>query len=144
MIFEQMKHEDLAIISELESQCFIEPWNEEDCRRELDENPFSNGWVLKEENQILAYAFLWETFEMAQLARIGVQPNLRKQGLAKELMNHLCKRAKEAQCEFMTLEVRQSNTPAIRLYEGCDFIQVNVSKGYYPDGEDAIVMTKAL
>ena len=144
MIFEQMKHEDLAMIAALESQCFIEPWNEEDCRRELDENPFSNGWVLKEENEIVAYAFLWETFEMAQLARIGVQPNLRKQGLAKEMMNHLCKRAKEAQCEFMTLEVRQSNTPAIRLYEGCDFIQVNVSKGYYPDGEDAIVMTKAL
>ena len=144
MIFEQMKHEDLAMIAALESQCFIEPWNEEDCRRELDENPFSNGWVLKEENEIVAYAFLWETFEMAQLARIGVQPNLRKQGLAKEMMNHLYKRAKEAQCEFMTLEVRQSNTPAIRLYEGCDFIQVNVSKGYYPDGEDAIVMTKAL
>ena len=144
MMFEPMKHEDLQTVVRLESQCFIEPWNIEDCRRELDENPFSNGWLLKEENQIIAYAFLWETFEMAQLARIGVDPSWRKRGVAKEMMRYLCKRAKEAQCEFMTLEVRQSNIPAIRLYEGCEFIQVNVSKGYYPDGEDAIVMTKAL
>ena len=144
MMFEPMKHEDLPAVAALESQCFIEPWNEEDCRRELDENPFSNGWLLKEDERIVAYAFLWETFEMAQLARIGVDPEQRKRGLAKEMMQHLCNRAKEVQCEFMTLEVRQSNTPAIRLYEGCDFIQVNISKGYYPNGEDAIVMTKAL
>ena len=144
MMFEQMKHEDLQAVSQLESQCFIEPWNIEDCRRELDENPFSNGWLLKENDQIVAYAFLWETFEMAQLARIGVDPALRKRGFAKEMMQHLCQRAKEAECEFMTLEVRASNQAAIHLYEGCSFIQVNVSKGYYPNGEDAIVMTKAL
>ena len=144
MIFEPMKHSDLETIECLESQCFKEPWNKEDCRRELDENPFSNGWILKEENQIVAYAFLWETFEMAQLARIGVDPAFRKRGIAKAMMNHLNERAKSANCEFMTLEVRQSNEAAIHLYESCQFIQVNVSKGYYSDGEDALVMTKAL
>ena len=144
MIFDSMKHEDLESVVALEKECFMEPWDFEDCRRELDENPFSNGWVLRKEDTIVAYSFLWETFEMAQLARIGVDPVFRKQGIAKEMMTHLAKRAREAGCEFMTLEVRQSNVAALHLYEGCGFIQVNVSKGYYPDGEDAIVMTKAL
>ena len=144
MMFASMEHEDLESIAALEEKCFIEPWDTEDCRRELDENPFSNGWILKQEDKIVAYAFLWETFEMAQLARIGVDPALRKQGIAKEMMQHLIERAREAGCEFMTLEVRQSNVAARHLYEGCEFIQVNVSKGYYPNGEDAIVMTKAL
>lgn len=47
-------------------------------------------------------------------------------------------------CEYMTLEVRASNEAALNLYQKMGFIQVNVSKSYYPDGEDAIVMTLAL
>ena len=42
------------------------------------------------------------------------------------------------------LEVRASNEAALNLYRKMGFIQVNVSKSYYPDGEDAIVMTLAL
>ena len=44
----------------------------------------------------------------------------------------------------MTLDVRVSNEKAIRLYQKNGFIQVNVSKRYYPDGEDALVFTRAL
>lgn len=79
-----------------------------------------------------------------QLARIGVDPDLRKRGYGKELMMHLFDRAREAACEYMTLEVRASNEAALNLYQKMGFIQVNVSKNYYPDGEDAIVMTLAL
>lgn len=59
-------------------------------------------------------------------------------------MMHLFDRAREAACEYMTLEVRASNEAALNLYQKMGFIQVNVSKNYYPDGEDAIVMTLAL
>ena len=44
----------------------------------------------------------------------------------------------------MSLEVRESNTAAIKLYEKLGFVTVNVSKGYYSDNENAIVMTRAL
>lgn len=110
----------------------------------MNENPFSHGWILLDEDTIVGYAFLWETFEMAQLARIGVDPDLRKRGYGKELMMHLFDRAREVACEYMTLEVRASNEAALNLYRKMGFIQVNVSKSYYPDGEDAIVMTLAL
>lgn len=144
MIFEKMKESDLNRVLDLEKMCFKQPWNKENCLYELNENPFSNGWILKDENQIVGYAFLWETFEMAQLARIGIDKSLRNKGYGSEMMKNLVQRAKDAACEFMTLEVRQSNEAALNLYKKYDFIQVNVSKGYYPDGENAIVMTKAL
>lgn len=144
MIFQEMSEADLAEVISLESQCFKEPWNKEQCLGELNTNPFSHGWIVKDLDEIVAYAFLWETFEMAQLARIGVLPTRRNQGIGKFLLEKLCKRAKEQECEFMSLEVRASNEYALALYQSFDFIQVNVSKGYYPDGEDAIVLTKAL
>lgn len=144
MTFEKMEHAHLDRVCELEKECFLSAWNKEQCLYELDENPFSNGWILKAEDKIVGYAFLWETFEMAQLARIGIDKAYRGQGLGRFLLEKLCQRAKEAECEFMTLEVRASNASAIALYEHFDFVRVNISKGYYPDGEDALVYTKAL
>ncbi len=143
MIFEEMTAEDLSRVLKLEQTCFKEPWNEKDCLYELEENPFSHGWVLKDDD-IVGYAFLWETFEMAQLARIGIDPKSRNKGYGQFLLENLIQRAKEAECEYMSLEVRESNIPAIHLYEKNGFITVNLSKGYYPDGENAIVMTLAL
>ena len=140
----EMKDTDLVRVLELEQACFKQPWLEKDCLYELNENPFSHGWILEDGDTIVGYAFLWETFEMAQLARIGVDPDLRKRGYGKEFMMHLFDRAREAACEYMTLEVRASNEAALNLYQKMGFIQVNVSKNYYPDGEDAIVMTLAL
>lgn len=144
MIFQMMEECDLDQVVKLESACFQEAWNKDQCLYELNENVFSHGWILKDEDKIVAYAFLWETFEIAQLARIGVDPALRKQGLGKMLLEKLCQRASEAECEFMSLEVRESNKAARALYESLGFIQVNVSKGYYPNGENAIVLSKAL
>ena len=143
MIFREMNEEDLKSVLDLESKCFKDPWNEKDCLNELNENPFSHGWLLIDE-KIVGYAFLWETFEMAQVARIGIDPSFRRKGYGDMLLKHLFERAKVQECEFMTLEVRESNIPALNLYKKNEFIQVNVSKQYYPDGENAIVLTRAL
>lgn len=144
MIFQEMKIEDLEEVVLLENLCFSSPWNKENCKYEIEENPFSHGWILEDEDKIVGYAFLWETFEMAQLARIGIQPRLRKKGYASFLMEKLIERARSVDCEYMTLEVRASNEAGLALYKKMGFIQVNVSKNYYPDGEDAVVMTLAL
>ena len=44
----------------------------------------------------------------------------------------------------ITLEVRESNTPAIKLYEKFDFKNLGVRKNYYKNNENAIIMTKIL
>jgi ribosomal-protein-alanine N-acetyltransferase len=53
-------------------------------------------------------------------------------------MEHALSQAPKARTLF--LEVRRSNTPAIRLYRSLGFYALGVRKKYYPDGEDAIEM----
>lgn len=143
-MIEIMRKEDLAQIVDLEKKCFNDAWNLEQIENELEVNPFSNGYMLKENDKVVAYAFMWETFEMAQIARIGVDPDQRKKHYGQKMMEELFKKARSGGCEYMSLEVRESNTAAIKLYEKLGFITVNVSKGYYSDNENAIVMTRAL
>ena len=49
----EMKESDLDIVVELEKQCFKQPWNKEQCLYELQENPFSTGYLLKEDDHIV-------------------------------------------------------------------------------------------
>ena len=46
--------------------------------------------------------------------------------------------------ESLTLEVRESNTSAVALYEGLAYERAGLRRGYYQDGEDAVVMTKRI
>ena len=64
-MIEIMRKEDLAQIVDLEKKCFNDAWNLEQVENELEVNPFSNGYMLKENDKVVAYAFMWETFEMA-------------------------------------------------------------------------------
>ena len=143
-MIEIMRKEDLAQIVDLEKKCFNDAWNLEQIENELEVNLFSNGYMLKENGKVVAYAFMWETFEMAQIARIGVDPDQRKKHYGQKMMEGRFEKARSGGCEYMSLEVRESNTAAIKLYEKLGFITVNVSKGYYSDNENAIVMTRAL
>lgn len=138
----EMVLEDLDQVLALEKQCFAQPWTLDNLRYELEGNPFSHGWVLIDEEEIVGYTFLWETFETGQIAKIGVDPKKRRKHFADQLMKAMDHRAVNAGCEVITLEVRASNVAARKLYEKNGYIQMNISKKYYPDGEDAIIMTK--
>lgn len=140
----EMTEKDLEQVIALEKACFKEPWLEKECLYELNENPFSHGFVLEDEGEIVGYAFFWETFELAQVARIGVNPEKRKKGYGTILMKEMMEHARENECEFVSLDVRTSNVAAQALYKKMGLIPVNVSKKYYSDGEDAIVMSGAL
>jgi len=76
----------------------------------------------------------------AWIATIGVEPAHRRQGVGRALL-----RACEARLKtpLVRLSVRASNQNAIRLYEQEGYRQIDVWRGYYNDGESAIVMEKA-
>ena len=52
--------------------------------------------------------------------------------------------SKEDVVEFITLEVRVSNAPAIAFYKKHKFSEITIKKNYYSDGEDAIYMVRSL
>ena len=54
-------------------------------------------------------------------------------------------RAGKAQgLQTITLEVRESNTAAVRLYEGCGYHLVGKRPRYYEGTEDALLLSKFL
>jgi [ribosomal protein S18]-alanine N-acetyltransferase len=75
-----------------------------------------------------------------ELENIVVDPRAQRNGLGMQLLSALLARAKEAGAEAMFLEVRETNTPARKLYERTGFVRVGRRKSYYINPiEDAVV-----
>lgn len=76
---------------------------------------------------------------------IAVLEEFRGQGIGRTLMLlGMEAMRKHYGAKEVYLEVRVTNTPAIRLYEKLGFVKVKRITGYYSDGEDAFVMAKEL
>ena len=78
------------------------------------------------------------------LSLLCVGEKFRKLGIGSALLSYAEKDAADQGCETFSLEVRVSNAPARHLYEKHGFIQVNIRKGYYENGEDAYLMVKPI
>lgn len=85
------------------------------------------------------------------LMDICVAPSEQGKGIAKQLLNQFIDYGEQQNAENLFLEVRESNIPAIKLYENAGFIEMSVRKNYYPSDnpakngfEDAILMGMAL
>ena len=74
---------------------------------------------------------------------VAVDPNARRQGVARLLLERLFVDTARDTVRGYTLEVRVSNGEAIRLYERLGFQSTGVRRGYYTDNrEDALIMWK--
>jgi ribosomal protein S18 acetylase RimI-like enzyme len=68
---------------------------------------------------------------------LAVDPAARGQGLGRHLVAAMLAAAPE-RCDTLSLEVRVSNGPAIRLYESAGLEFAALLSGYYPDGGDGL------
>jgi len=79
------------------------------------------------------------------IVSIAVLPEYRRRGIGTRLMQAAMRSLKEEYgAREVYLEVRVSNTPAIRLYEKLGFRKIYVIPHYYLDGEDAYLMAREL
>lgn len=141
----KMEERDIGAILEIEERCFTSQWTAEMFLYELRENEFGHFYVICENDKIIGFIDFWITFETCQLANIAIHPDYQHRGYSKQLMDKMIEVANQMKCETIMLEVRVSNTNAKNLYKSYEFIDMNIRKGYYSDnGEDAIVMCKAL
>lgn len=85
------------------------------------------------------------------LMDICVAPEHQGKGIAKQLLSQFIAYSEQQNAETLFLEVRESNSRAIKLYESAGFIEMSVRKNYYPSNdttkngfEDAILMGLSL
>ena len=144
----KMKVSDLDEVLAIEEVCFPDgAWNRDQYLYELNENPYAELWVLEQQGKVIGYYDLWIIFERAEIATIAVAREHQHSHQGATLMQHLVQQARNHNCENISLEVRQSNQPAIGLYEHFDFIVINTRPGYYRKGdgyEDAYLMMRGI
>ena len=139
-VFRLCEEKDLTAVMELDREAFFDPWSLDTWQGEL-QNPIAI-WIVEEvDRTVVGYAGIWNVSGEAQIMRVAVRKALRNQGLGLMLTQELLQKAWEAGAEAVTLEVRESNIAAQKMYERCGFVSQGIRPGYYSDtGEGAVIM----
>lgn len=143
-IIAPMRKEHIWEIARLEAVCFSSPRPEEALRAELT-NDTAVFFVALCENKVAGYAGMHCILDECDIDNVAVFPAYRRQGIAGALLDALEDYARVHGASFLTLEVRASNMPAIRLYRGKGYQKVGERPHYYDKPrEDAFLLTKYL
>ncbi len=134
---------DLDALETLERGCFPEPWNRRMIESELVA-PGRVNLVSVGEEQVIGYLLSMQIFEDLHVNKVGTLPQLRRRGVARELMDAVAAIAEERGCTLISLEVRDTNFSARAFYESLGFEVEYVRRRYYPSGEDALVMSRPI
>lgn len=136
----RMQEADLEQVAELEKLCFSESWSYRLLETGLH-SAYDEFYVFEQEDRILGYCNLRILCGEGEIQRICVHPAARRLGIARKLMEEMERSAVFRQVSAMTLEVRESNTAARRLYESFGFVAEAVRKNYYRNPEEhAVIM----
>lgn len=143
MILRGWEEKDVPKIAELEKECFADAWSK-DLFSQSFSTPFFHGVLFENEGEIVAYACQTVIFDDAEILNVAVKKEYRGQGLAKKMLGEMENQAKKLGASKSFLEVRVGNQAAIGLYRRFEYENLRVRKGYYEDGEDALIMCKQL
>lgn len=132
--------EDREAVIGIEAESFTNPWTASTFDAMLN-TPVSELFVARgEAGRILAFCACWVIGDELHINTIAVQPPVRRQGIAYELLRRVLEltRANRA-----TLEVRRSNEAALALYDKLGFQVTAVRSNYYENPqEDGLILWK--
>lgn len=134
----RLRREDFDAVSRIVHSGGLEVDLEAELGRE-----FALPWVLRSptSGEPVAFSLAWSVADELQLLDMASHPEHRRKGHGRALLSELLRYAQREHKRLLLLEVRQSNEPAIRLYESMGFETTSVRRGYYSDtGEDALEM----
>ncbi|MEO7807325.1 MAG: ribosomal protein S18-alanine N-acetyltransferase [Steroidobacteraceae bacterium] len=145
VVVREMSPEDVEQVIAIERVAYSFPWSEgifRDCLRV--------GYicrVVELNSVIVGYCVMSTGAGEAHVLNLCVREEFRCRGIGGKLLEHLMNAAREAAVSEAFLEVRPSNTPAIRLYQSQGFVQIGMRRGYYQAAggrEDAVVLRRQL
>lgn len=137
-----MKIEKFALqylddVANIEKVCFSHPWSRQDLKNQLDLDT-SHFVIAVVDGRAVGYMGLQIFSGGGYVTNVAVLPEYRGQGIAQALIKEQMKN----DMSFITLEVRESNAPAINLYTKMGFVNVGIRPDFYSDPtENAIIMT---
>jgi len=132
---------DLPAVLPIEQVSFPVPWTQASFLHELH-NPHGRLLAAEWAGQVIGYLCCWLVADEVHILDVAVHPNHRRRGVGRLLLQATLADARQRGACSASLEVRRSNLPAISLYQECGFREAAVRRGYYQNGEDALLMVR--
>ncbi len=129
---------DADEIAAFEENIFPDFWKKQSVLEEIEKEKIL---VAIKEEKVCGYCIFMQAADEGEILKIAVNPQVRKMGIGKKLLEKTLSHLKELGAQVVYLEVRKSNLNAILLYEKVGFVKVRERKNYYSDSEDALIYT---
>jgi ribosomal-protein-alanine N-acetyltransferase len=113
-------------------------WSRSQWQSELAE-PRRPGVGLWQGETLVAMASGWLVVDELHITLVAVAPEQRRRGLGRRVLQGLLERARQQGARHATLEVAPTNTAAVGLYRGLGFQDAGLRRGYYRNGDDALI-----
>jgi [ribosomal protein S18]-alanine N-acetyltransferase len=136
--------QDLPRLIGIERISYPSPWDvrtflsvigDEDCRN------LTALWG----GTIAGFCFAQLMRNMLHLLNIAVDPDFRRRGIARAMLEEMISFARSNNKSYVFLEVRRTNSNAQALYASLGFHHVCTWRRYYTDsGEDACIMARMI
>lgn len=130
-----MLNSDIEAVSKIEKQSFTTFWNTQAYVTELM-NANALYVVATLNDRVVGYGGLWVIMDEAHITTIAVEAGLRGNKIGERLLIEMLKGSQKRGATRSTLEVRETNEPAKRLYEKYGYVWVAIRKAYYADNKE--------
>lgn len=133
---------DLEAVLAIQTASFTNPWTHEMFTWELEHSDVARAYVLRRSGEAaVAFCSCWLIFDELHIHTLAVHPNDRRQGYARALLDFVLRDAVREGARSATLEVRESNDAARRLYATAGFVEKGRRPAYYEKPvEDALIL----
>ena len=134
-----LRDEDIPELTKIESESFSMPWSADDFRHLLEVSD-AIYLVAVSDGAVLGSAGMRIICGEGNIDNVVVRQSARGQGIGTGLIMSLLAEGRRNGANAFTLEVRKSNTPAIKLYENAGFESAGIRPNFYErPTEDAII-----
>lgn len=137
-----MSKEDVEAVVQIEAEAYGKHhWAKSSFYDEMSNN-LAKYYVAKTHTgELVGYAGTWHIIDEGHITTIAVKKEYLRNHIGEAIIQRIIDDCYKNNIKYLTLEVRVSNIPAIKLYEKYGFQSLGTRKGYYQDNnEDALIM----
>ena len=137
-----MIKDDIESVIKIEEEAYGKHhWSKTSFYDEMSNNLAKYYVARTFDEEIAGYAGTWHIIDEGHITTIAVRNDYLRNHIGEALIQKIIDDCYIDKIKYLTLEVRVSNIPAIRLYEKYGFQSLGTRKGYYQDNdEDALIM----
>jgi len=140
MTITAMCEQHLEAVAAIEAEVFSDPWSRAMFFQDMTAD-YAHCYVGVEDDVVIGYVDAWFVCDECTLNRIAFSKKKQRRGNGSTLLSYVMHEASCRGVKTFFLEVRASNTAALRFYEKAGFIKAGLRKAYYTDTlEDAVLM----